>query len=52
MNFSTREVWNKRVDGTGTEVDDEEYFQTIDGNTTLMLLSKEDIWSTEGPPYT
>ena len=29
----------------GTEVDDEEYFQTIEANTMLMLLSKDDIWS-------
>ena len=36
----------------GTEVDDEEYFQTIEGNTMIMLLSKDDIWSPEGPPYT
>ena len=32
----------------GTEVDDEEYFQTIEGNTMLMLLLKDDIWSPEG----
>ena len=36
----------------GTEVDDEEYFQTIEANTMLMLLNKDDIWSPEGPPYT
>ena len=36
----------------GTEVDDEEYFQTIEANTMLMLLSKDDIWSPDGPPYT
>jgi DNA fragmentation factor alpha subunit len=35
----------------GTEVDDEEYFQTIEGNIMLMLLLKDDIWSLEGPPY-
>ena len=35
----------------GTEVDDEEYFQTIESNTMLMLLLKDDIWSPEGPPY-
>lgn len=35
----------------GTEVDDEEYFQTLEKNTMLMLLLKEDIWSPEGPPY-
>ena len=36
----------------GTEVDDEEYFQTIEDNTTFMLLLKDDIWSPYGPPYT
>ena len=35
----------------GTEVDDEEYFQTIEGNSMLMLLLKDDIWSHQGPPY-
>jgi len=35
----------------GTEVDDEEYFQTLEKNTMLMLLLKDDIWSPEGPPY-
>jgi len=35
----------------GTEVDDEEYFQTLERNTMLMLLLKDDIWSPEGPPY-
>ena len=29
----------------GTEVDDDEYFQTLDPNTTLMLLYQEDRWS-------
>ena len=35
----------------GTEVDDEEYFNTMKENTILMLLLKDDIWSPEGPPY-
>ena len=34
----------------GTEVDEEEYFQTLEGNTILMLLLKEDIWSPYGHP--
>ena len=29
----------------GTEVDDDEYFQTLEPNTTLMLLYQEDRWS-------
>ena len=59
MNFSTREAeieeWMEVylvLEEDGTEVDDEEYFQTIEANTLLMLLSKDDIWSPEGPPYT
>jgi len=35
----------------GTEVDDEEYFQTLPVNTRLMLLLKENLWSPEGPAY-
>ena len=35
----------------GTEVDDEEYFQSLPENTTLMLLHHQDIWAAEGPPY-
>jgi hypothetical protein len=33
-------------------VDEEEYFQTLPDNTTLMLLFKDDMWSPYGPPYT
>merc|ERR1712083_1255527 len=36
----------------GTEVDDEEYFQTLPVNTRLMLLLKENLWSPDGPAYT
>ena len=35
----------------GTEVDDEEYFQSLPDNTRLMLLHHQDIWSPVGPPY-
>lgn len=35
----------------GTEVDDEEYFQTLADNTMFILLLKDDIWSPSGPPY-
>ncbi len=33
----------------GTEVDDEEYFQTLPENTLLMLLIPGDKWSPFGP---
>ena len=36
----------------GTEVDEEEYFQTLPANTLLMLLFVEDRWSPFGPPFT
>ena len=35
----------------GTEVDDEEDFQSLPDNTRLMLLLDQDIWSPVGPPY-
>ena len=34
----------------GTEVDEEEYFQTIKDNTMMMLLFKDDIWTPYGQP--
>ncbi len=36
----------------GTEVDEEEYFQTLPENTLLMLLHVGDRWSPYGPPFT
>ena len=36
----------------GTEVDDEEYFQSLPDNTRLMLLLEQDIRSPVGPSYT
>ena len=36
----------------GTELDDEEYFQSLPDNSRLMLLLPQDIWSPVGPPYT
>ena len=35
----------------GTEVDDDEYFQSLPDNTRLMLLLDQDIWSPVGPAY-
>ena len=34
----------------GTEVDEEDYFQTMKDNTILMLLLKDDIWTPYGQP--
>ncbi|XP_059083561.1 uncharacterized protein LOC131880858 isoform X2 [Tigriopus californicus] len=36
----------------GTEIDEEEYFQTLPENTLLMLLHVGDKWSPFGPPFT
>ncbi|CAB4060611.1 DFFA [Lepeophtheirus salmonis] len=36
----------------GTEVDEEEYFQTLPENTLLMILHVGDKWSPFGPPFT
>ena len=36
----------------GTEVDEEEYFQTLPANTLLMILFVGDRWSPFGPPFT
>ena len=36
----------------GTEVDEEEYFQTLPSNTLLMLLYVGDRWSPYGAPFT
>ena len=35
----------------GTEVDEEEYFQTLPENTLLILLHSGDKWSPYGPPF-
>ena len=35
----------------GTEIDDEEYFQSLADNTMLMLLHQQDLWSPVGPPH-
>ena len=40
------------IEEDGTEVDDEEYFSTLEDNTVFMLLFKHDIRSPQGPAYT
>jgi len=39
------------LDEDGTEVDEEEYFQTLPENTVLILLHSGDKWSPYGPPF-
>jgi len=36
----------------GTEVDEEEYFQTLPDNTLMMLLLPGDKWKPFGPTFT
>ncbi|XP_050309215.1 DNA fragmentation factor subunit alpha-like [Anthonomus grandis grandis] len=36
------------LEADGTEIDDEEYFATLDPNTSLMVLTSNQKWS---PPY-
>ena len=38
-------------DKDGTEIDDEEYFQSLPDNCCLMLLDHQDLWSPVGPQY-
>jgi len=38
------------LDMDGTEVDDEEYFATLESNTVLMLLTKNQRWIIPGKP--
>ena len=39
------------LDEDGTEVDEEEYFQTLPDNTLLVLLHQGDKWTPYGPPF-
>lgn len=34
----------------GTEIDDEEYFATLEAHTSLMILTKDERWNPPGPP--
>ncbi|KAJ8927820.1 hypothetical protein NQ314_019702 [Rhamnusium bicolor] len=34
----------------GTEIDDEEYFGTLDPNTSLMVLTSDQSWLPPSPP--
>lgn len=38
------------LDMDGTEVDDEEYFSTLESNTVLMLLIDSQRWIMHGKP--
>ena len=59
-NFAGREKLNYPPDKAvyvvleedGTEVDEEEYFQTLPENTLLILLYVGEKWSPFGPPFT
>lgn len=38
------------LEADGTEIDDDEYFATLDSNTSLMILIGEEKWLPPGPP--
>lgn len=38
------------LEGDGTEIDDEEYFATLEAHTSLMVLKKDERWSPTAPP--
>lgn len=39
------------LESDGTEIDDNEYFSTLDDNTRLMVLIEDQIWLPLSPPY-
>lgn len=38
------------LEADGTEIDDEEYFGTLDPNTSLMVLATDQTWQPPSPP--
>ena len=52
MNYAIDKKVYVVLEEDGTEVDEEEYFQTLPANTLLMLLFAGDRWSPFGPPFT
>lgn len=38
------------LEADGTEIDDEEYFATLEAHTGLMILAKEERWNPPAPP--
>lgn len=38
------------LEGDGTEIDDEEYFATLEAHTSLMILTKDERWNAPTPP--
>ncbi|XP_044757243.1 DNA fragmentation factor subunit alpha-like [Coccinella septempunctata] len=39
------------LESDGTEIDDEEYFATLEPHTSLMILTKEEKWSPDTLPF-
>ena len=52
LNYSHDKKVYVVLEEDGTEVDEEEYFQTLPANTLLMLLYVGERWSPFGPPFT
>ncbi|GJQ74824.1 hypothetical protein Trydic_g21661 [Trypoxylus dichotomus] len=38
------------LEGDGTEIDDDEYFATLDPHTSLMVLTEDQKWQPTAPP--
>lgn len=38
------------LEADGTEIDDEEYFATLEAHTSLMILTKDERWNPPVPP--
>lgn len=38
------------LEADGTEIDDEEYFATLEAHTSLMVLGKDERWNPPAPP--
>lgn len=52
LNYPLDKVVYVVLEEDGTEVDEEEYFQTLPDNTLLMLLHIGDKWTPFGPTFT
>ncbi len=52
LNYPLDKIVYVVLEEDGTEVDEEEYFQTLPDNTLLMLLHIGDKWTPFGPTFT
>ncbi|CAG9859209.1 unnamed protein product [Phyllotreta striolata] len=50
LNIDNNETIKVVLETDGTEIDDEEYFATLDTNTSLMILQEGQHWMPQKPP--